>query len=36
MALPAVAYRATLLDSVFTLAPSGHSAETFRLFEVTP
>ena len=26
-------YQATLLDSVFTLSPSGHNPETFRIFE---
>jgi hypothetical protein len=31
--LPTEAYRRTLLESVFTICPSGHSSETFRLFE---
>jgi hypothetical protein len=32
-ALPSEKYRDVLLDSVFTLSPSGHNPETFRLFE---
>jgi len=32
-ALPSEKYRDVLLDSVFTLSPSGHNPETFRLYE---
>lgn len=32
--LPPSAYRAVLLNSKFTLCPSGHNPESYRLFEV--
>ena len=33
LAMPAEEYRRVLLQSVFTLCPSGHNPETFRIFE---